>query len=155
MMIEQQNYYGEPPENNIDRDSIVSNFIEIKFSNPNKTITDSFLVVKETLSRIGILSKQKNTLYQSCHILHKKGKYYIVHFKELFSLDGKPTTITSDDILRRNKIANLLESWGLCVIVNKDVCDVDDVETPIRVNIISHKDKDKYNFVTKYNIGNK
>jgi len=116
---------------------------------------DDFLKVRETLTRIGVASKKDRTLYQSCHILHKQGKYYIVHFKELFALDGKPTDITENDLSRRNAIAKLLQDWGLVTIVN-----VAQSETPTpiflsQVKIISHKEKEDWDLVPKYNIGKK
>jgi hypothetical protein len=116
---------------------------------------DDFLKVRETLTRIGVASKKDKTLFQSCHILHKRGQYYIVHFKELFALDGKPTDITENDLSRRNAIANLLEDWGLIKIVNKS-----QTETPVpiflsQVKIISHKEKNEWQLTPKYNIGKK
>lgn len=115
---------------------------------------DDFLKVRETLTRIGVASKKDKTLYQSCHILHKQGKYYIVHFKELFSLDGKPTDISENDIARRNTIVNLLQDWDLLNIVNPKK-----VEEPVvslsQVKILSHKEKDEWQLVPKYNIGKK
>jgi hypothetical protein len=116
---------------------------------------DDFLKVRETLTRIGVASKKDKTLFQSCHILHKRGQYYIVHFKELFALDGKPTDITENDLSRRNAIANLLEDCGLIKIVNKT-----QTETPppiflSQVKIISHKEKNEWQLVPKYNIGAK
>ena len=116
---------------------------------------DDFLKVRETLTRIGVASKKDRTLYQSCHILHKQGKYYIVHFKELFALDGKPTDITENDLSRRNAIAKLLQEWGLVIIVN-----VAQSEVPVpiflsQVKIISHKEKEDWDLVPKYNIGKK
>lgn len=116
---------------------------------------DDFLKVRETLSRIGVASKKDRTLYQSCHILHKQGRYYIVHFKELFALDGKPTDITENDLSRRNAIAKLLQDWELVKIV-----DAKSIQTPepiflSQVKIISHKEKDEWNLVPKYNIGKK
>ena len=116
---------------------------------------DDFLKVRETLTRIGVASKKDKTLYQSCHILHKQGHYYIVHFKELFALDGKPTDISENDLSRRNAIAKLLEDWGLIEIVNKR-----QIETPepiflSQVKIISHKEKGEWELVPKYNIGKK
>jgi len=116
---------------------------------------DDFLKVRETLTRIGVASKKDKTLYQSCHILHKRGQYYVVHFKELFALDGKETDITDNDLSRRNAIANLLEDWGLLKIVNKDQTST---PTPIflsQVKIISHKEKNDWQLVPKYNIGGK
>jgi hypothetical protein len=117
--------------------------------------SDDFLKVRETLTRIGVASKKDNTLYQSCHILHKRGKYYIVHFKELFALDGKETDLTENDLSRRNAIVNLLEDWGLVKIVDKKQTEV---PVPIflsPVKIISHKEKSDWQLVPKYNIGKK
>lgn len=116
---------------------------------------DDFLKVRETLTRIGVASKKDKILYQSCHILHKQGHYYIVHFKELFALDGKPTDISENDLSRRNAITKLLEDWGLVEIVNKK-----QVETPepiflSQVKIISHKEKNEWELIPKYNIGKK
>jgi hypothetical protein len=116
---------------------------------------DDFLKVRETLTRIGVASKKDRTLYQSCHILHKQGKYYIVHFKELFALDGKPTDISENDLSRRNAIAKLLSDWGLIGIVDKNK-----VENPppiflSQIKILSHKEKDDWELVPKYNIGKK
>jgi hypothetical protein len=117
--------------------------------------TDDFLKVRETLTRIGVASKKDKTLYQSCHILHKQGKYYIVHFKELFALDGKPTDLTENDLSRRNAIAKLLQDWGLIKVVVPT-----QIETPIpifisQIKIISHKEKNEWQLVPKYNIGSK
>jgi len=115
---------------------------------------DDFLKVRETLTRIGVSSRKEKVLYQSCHILHKQGKYYIVHFKELFALDGKISTITENDIQRRNAIANLLEEWGLIKIVNYDI--VEHNMAPIhQIKIISFKEKDDWELIAKYNIGKK
>ena len=113
---------------------------------------DDFLKVRETLTRIGVASKKDNTLYQSCHILHKQGKYYVVHFKELFALDGKPTDLTENDLSRRNAIAKLLQDWGLIKIVNQA-----QIETPppifiSQIKIISHKEKYDWQLVPKYPI---
>ena len=116
---------------------------------------DDFLKVRETLTRIGVASKKDNILYQSCHILHKQGKYYIVHFKELFALDGKPTDITENDLARRNAIVNLLEDWGLLKVVNKEQTQT---PTPIflsQIKILSHKEKGEWQLTPKYNIGKK
>ena len=115
---------------------------------------DDFLKVKETLTRIGLASTRDNTLYQSCHILHKKGKYYIAHFKELFALDGKPSDITENDIARRNTIANLLEEWELIDIVLKEQTQEPTVSLS-QVKIIPYKEKYQWNLVSKYNIGKK
>jgi hypothetical protein len=115
---------------------------------------DDFLKIRETLTRIGIASRKDRSLYQSCHILHKRGKYYIVHFKELFALDGKDTNFNENDQGRRNTIANLLAEWGLLSLV--DVNKSAEVTVPLgQVKIISHKDKSEWNLVAKYNIGNK
>jgi hypothetical protein len=116
---------------------------------------DDFLKVRETLTRIGVASKKDRTLFQSCHILHKKGQYYVVHFKELFALDGKPTDISENDLSRRNAIVNLLEDWGLVKVVNKKQTET---PTPIflsQVKILSHKEKNDWQLVPKYNIGKK
>lgn len=115
---------------------------------------DDFLKVRETLTRIGLASKKDNTLYQSCHILHKQGKYYIVHFKELFALDGKETDLTENDIARRNTIVNLLAQWELIKIVNPDQTK-DPIVSMSQVKIIPYKEKDDWNLVTKYSIGKK
>ena len=128
---------------------VIDSLVEVELEQP-----DDFLKVKETLTRIGVASKKDNTLYQSCHILHKQGKYYIVHFKELFSLDGKPSNFSENDEARRNAIVKLLEEWNLINIVNKDV--IEQLVVPIsQLKIISYKDKDNWNLVAKYNIGNK
>ena len=116
---------------------------------------DDFLKVRETLTRIGVASKKEKILYQSCHILHKQGKYYIVHFKELFALDGKPTDLTDNDLSRRNAIANLLEDWGLVTLVNKDSTTVPEPIFLSQIKILSHKEKGDWQLVPKYNIGNK
>jgi hypothetical protein len=115
---------------------------------------DDFLKVRETLTRIGVASKKEKILYQSCHILHKQGKYYITHFKELFSLDGKPTDITDNDLARRNTVANLLEDWELLKIVNKEQTKEPTVSLS-QVKIISHKEKADWELIPKYNIGKK
>lgn len=115
---------------------------------------EDFLKVRETLTRIGVASRKDRTLYQSCHILHKQGKYYIVHFKELFALDGKPTNFAEEDIARRNTIANLLTEWGLITLV--DPIKTEEPVAPLsQIKIISYKDKDAWELVTKYNIGKK
>ena len=127
----------------------ISKFVEVELGEE-----DDFLKVRETLTRIGVSSRKERILYQSCHILHKQGRYYIVHFKELFSLDGKPSNISENDIQRRNTIANLLEQWGLVKILNPSI--VKDNMAPIhQIKIIAFKDKDDWDLVTKYNIGKK
>jgi len=112
---------------------------------------DDFLKIRETLSRIGVASRKEKKLYQSCHILHKQGKYYIVHFKELFALDGKQTNLSENDIARRNRIATLLCDWGL-VDINGET----DIIAPLsQIKIISFKEKNDWLLETKYNIGKK
>ena len=113
---------------------------------------DDFLKVRETLSRIGVASRKNKTLFQSCHILHKQGKYYIVHFKELFALDGKDTNISENDIARRNTIANLLSDWGLINVMGKSVVDAAPLS---QIKVISFKEKNEWLLETKYNIGKK
>jgi hypothetical protein len=125
----------------------INELIEVQLSEK-----DDFLKVRETLTRIGIASKKEPKLFQSCHILHKQGHYYVVHFKELFALDGKPTNFSEEDIGRRNTIANLLSEWGLVKLVNPEKSSKP--LTPINlIKIIAFKDKDKWELVTKYNIG--
>jgi hypothetical protein len=127
----------------------LNQLVEVRLKNP-----EDFLKIKETLSRIGLASKKENTLYQSCHILHKQGKYYIVHFKELFLLDGKDSTLAEGDLARRNRIVNLLEEWELLDIVNID--QTKELICPLnQIKIIAFKDKNQWNLVTKYTIGNK
>ena len=127
----------------------INQLVEVRLKN-----AEDFLKVRETLSRIGLASKKENTLYQSCHILHKQGKYYIVHFKELFLLDGKESSLIEGDIARRNRIIHLLDEWELIEIV-----DYDKIEDPIaplnQIKIIPFKEKDQWNLVTKYTIGSK
>ena len=125
-----------------------------KFIEVNLNEQDDFLKVRETLTRIGVSSRKEKVLYQSCHILHKQGKYYIVHFKELFALDGKPSNISENDIQRRNAIANLLEEWGLVTILNKELMK-DNIAPLHQVKIISFKEKNDWDLITKYNIGKK
>ena len=115
---------------------------------------DDFLKVRETLTRIGVSSRKEKVLYQSCHILHKQGQYYIVHFKELFALDGKPSNISENDIQRRNAIANLLEEWGLVKILNRKLLE-DNIAPLHQIKIISFKEKDDWELIAKYNIGKK
>ena len=127
----------------------INSFIEIKLKKE-----DDFLKIKETLTRIGVASKKDKTLYQSCHILHKQGRYYIVHFKELFALDGKPSNFSEGDIARRNTIVNLLKEWGLVDIVIST-----STESPIspisQIKVLPHKEKNVWELVAKYNIGKK
>ena len=112
---------------------------------------DDFLKVRETLSRIGVASRKEKTLYQSCHILHKQGKYYIVHFKELFALDGKDTNLSENDIARRNTITNLLNDWGLIEVKG----DLEPMAPLSQIKILSFREKDEWTLETKYNIGAK
>ena len=112
---------------------------------------DDFLKVRETLSRIGVASRKERKLYQSCHILHKQGRYYIVHFKELFALDGKKTNLSENDIARRNTIANLLRDWGLINIIGE----VADVAPLSQIKVLSFSEKNEWTLETKYNIGKK
>jgi hypothetical protein len=114
---------------------------------------DNFLKVRETLTRIGIASKKDNTLYQSCHILHKQGRYFIVHFKELFALDGKDSNITSGDIERRNAIAGLLQDWDLLKIVQSSKAE--QKASLSQIKVVAFKEKNDWNLVAKYNIGKK
>ena len=121
--------------------------LEVQLNTP-----DDFLKVRETLTRIGVASRKDNTLYQSCHILHKQGRYFITHFKELFLLDGKPSNLTLNDIERRNTVATLLSDWGLISFVDERQAED---KAPLRqIKIISFKDKDQWNLCPKYNIGN-
>ena len=114
---------------------------------------DDFLKIRETLTRIGVSSRKENKLYQSCHILHKRGKYYIVHFKELFALDGLKTDISENDIGRRNSIVGLLEEWELLDIVDYDKCE--EPITPLnQIKILPYKEKDEWELCPKYHIGN-
>lgn len=124
-----------------------ASMLEVTLNEP-----DDFLKVRETLTRIGVASRKDRKLYQSCHILHKQGRYFIVHFKELFVLDGKPSTITENDIQRRNTIAVLLADWGL-VTINSTEQAKD--RAPLRqIKVISHKERDEWELCPKYNIGN-
>ena len=122
--------------------------LEITLAEP-----DNFLKVRETLTRIGIASKKDNTLYQSCHILHKQGRYFIVHVKELFALDGKDSNITSGDIERRNAIAGLLQDWDLLKIVNTSKAE--QKASLSQIKVVAFKEKNEWNLVAKYNIGKK
>jgi len=122
--------------------------LEVSLNEP-----DDFLKVRETLTRIGVASRKDSILYQSCHILHKQGRYFITHFKELFLLDGKPSNLMENDLQRRNTVATLLSDWGLITIVNSEQAKD---KAPLRqIKIISYKDKDKWELCPKYNIGTK
>ena len=132
------------PEVNWSQDQM----IEVTLNEP-----DDFLKVRETLTRIGVASRKEKKIYQSCHILHKQGKYYIVHFKELFALDGKHANLTVNDVQRRNRIINLLSDWGLITIVNPD--SAVDVAPLNQIKVLSYKDKGDWILESKYNIGKK
>ena len=114
---------------------------------------DDFLKIRETLSRIGVASRKERKLYQSCHILHKQGKYFIVHFKELFALDGKHANLTQNDVQRRNRIVQLLADWGLVDIMNVEK--IQDIAPLNQIKVLSYKDKGDWILETKYNIGSK
>ena len=122
--------------------------IEVSLNEP-----DDFLKVRETLTRIGVASRKEKKIYQSCHILHKQGRYFLVHFKELFALDGKHANLTTNDIQRRNRIAQLLVDWGLVGIVSADI--IQDVAPLNQIKVLSYKDKGDWILETKYNIGSK
>ena len=123
------------------------NMIEILLSEP-----DDFLKVRETLTRIGVASRKEKKLYQSCHILHKQGKYFIVHFKELFALDGKRANLTHNDVQRRNRIIQLLSDWGLITTAIDEKLDIAPLN---QIKVISYKEKGEWSLETKYNIGKK
>ena len=122
--------------------------VEVSLSEP-----DDFLKVRETLTRIGVASRKEKKLYQSCHILHKRGRYFIVHFKELFALDGKRANLTINDVQRRNRISQLLADWGLISILNVD--QIADIAPLNQIKVLSYKDKGDWILETKYNIGRK
>lgn len=126
----------------------VDSMLEITLPEP-----DNFLKVRETLTRIGVASRKDKTLYQSCHILHKQGRYFIVHFKELFALDGKESNLTIGDIERRNTIANLLSDWGLLKIVHP--AKAEQRVSLSQIKVVTFKEKDDWSLVAKYNIGKK
>jgi len=125
-----------------------SKMVEVTLNEP-----DDFLKVRETLTRIGVASRKEKKIYQSCHILHKQGRYFLVHFKELFALDGKHANLTINDVQRRNRIAQLLVDWGLVGIVNAD--SIQDVAPLNQIKVLSYKDKGDWILETKYNIGSK
>lgn len=125
-----------------------SDMVEVALGQP-----DDFLKIRETLTRIGVASRKERKLYQSCHILHKQGKYYIVHFKELFALDGKKTNLSLNDVQRRNRIIQLLSDWGLLEVVSTEK--IEDVAPLNQIKVLSFKDKDDWNLESKYNIGRK
>ena len=122
--------------------------IEVSLDEP-----DDFLKVRETLTRIGVASRKEKKLYQSCHILHKQGKYYIVHFKELFALDGKHANITVNDVQRRNRIIKLLQDWGLVTVLTQE--NITDIAPLNQIKVLAYKEKSEWVFKQKYNIGKK
>lgn len=129
--------------------NLIEKMIEVRLKQE-----DGFLKIKETLTRIGVASRKDQTLYQSCHILHKQGKYYIVHFKELFALDGKPSNFADDDVARRNTIANLLAEWDLIELVEPEKSK-DPVALISQIKVLPFKEKGEWELVAKYNIGKK
>ena len=122
--------------------------VEISLNEP-----DDFLKVRETLTRIGVASRKEKKIYQSCHILHKQGRYFLVHFKELFALDGKHANLTSNDVQRRNRIAQLLSDWGLVEVLNTD--QIKDIAPLNQIKVLAYRDKGDWILETKYNIGAK
>ena len=122
--------------------------VEISLNEP-----DDFLKVRETLTRIGVASRKEKKIYQSCHILHKQGRYFLVHFKELFALDGKHANLTSNDVQRRNRIAQLLSDWGLVGVLNTD--QIKDIAPLNQIKVLAYRDKGDWILETKYNIGSK
>ena len=136
-MSEDQEYNWSPDQ-----------MIEVTLKEP-----DDFLKVRETLTRIGVASRKEKKIYQSCHILHKQGKYYIVHFKELFALDGKRANLFINDVQRRNRIAQLLSDWGLVNVVTTS--DIEDAAPLSQIKVLSYKDKSEWTLESKYNIGKK
>jgi len=122
--------------------------IEVTLNEP-----DDFLKVRETLTRIGVASRKEKKIYQSCHILHKQGRYYIVHFKELFALDGKHANLTQNDVQRRNRIIQLLSDWGLITVLNAD--NITDIAPLNQIKVLAYKEKGEWILETKYNIGKK
>ena len=139
-------------------ENILENSIEVKNWTPNDMLEvslnepDDFLKIRETLTRIGVASRKDQKLFQSCHILHKQGRYFIVHFKELFLLDGKPSNLIENDLERRNTIATLLSDWGLVTILNEEVAQ--DCAPLRQIKIIPYKEKTQWELCPKYNIGN-
>jgi hypothetical protein len=125
-----------------------TDMVEVVLTEP-----DDFLKVRETLTRIGVASRKERKLYQSCHILHKQGRYYIVHFKELFALDGKKTNLSLNDVQRRNRIAKLLSDWGLISVVQEER--IEDLAPLNQIKVLAFKEKDDWSLESKYNIGRK
>ena len=125
-----------------------SDMVEVSLAEP-----DDFLKVRETLTRIGVASRKEKKIYQSCHILHRQGRYYIVHFKELFALDGKHTNLSLNDVQRRNRIIQLLSDWGLITVVTPEK--IEDVAPLNQIKVLAFKEKDEWTLESKYNIGRK
>ena len=136
-MSEDQEYNWSPDQ-----------MIEVTLKEP-----DDFLKVRETLTRIGVASRKEKKIYQSCHILHKQGRYFIVHFKELFALDGKHANLTQNDVQRRNRIIQLLSDWGLVTVLNVDK--ITDIAPLNQIKVLAYKEKNEWILETKYNIGKK
>ena len=128
---------------------LIDSLIEVKIAEE-----EDFLKIKETLTRIGVASRKEKKLYQSCHIFHKQGRYFIVHFKEMFTIDGKPSNFSEEDKARRNKIISLLQDWGLLRVVESDKIS-DPQASMSQIKIINHKEKDEWTLETKYNMGRK
>jgi hypothetical protein len=128
---------------------MLDSLVEVTISND-----DDFLKIRETLTRIGVSSRKTKTIFQSCHILHKQGRYYIVHFKELFALDGKPSNFGEEDKARRNTIANLISEWGLVKLVDENKTK-EPVAPLSQIKVLPYREKDEWNLVAKYNIGKK
>jgi hypothetical protein len=127
-------------------DWTIEKMVEIELAKP-----DDFLKIKETLTRVGIASAKNHTLYQTANILHKRGKYYIIHFKEIFLLEGRKSTLTLNDVARRNRIISLLADWGLCKVVEPNsIATKSDMGS---IKVVAHRDKDQWTFVTKYHLG--
>ncbi len=126
----------------------IDKMVEIKLGQP-----DDFLKIKETLTRIGIASKKEKKLYQTVHILFKRGKYYLIHFKEIFNIEGKPSTMTLDDVARRNRIISLIEDWGLCAVVNPEM--IVNKASMISIKVVPYKERSQYTLISKYTLGKK
>ncbi len=133
---------------NILYDWSIDKMVEVKLSQP-----DDFLKIKETLTRIGIASKKDKTLYQTCHILHKRSKYYIISFKEIFNIEGKPSTLTLEDVARRNRIVSLLDDWGLCEVINHEL--IANKSSMSSIKVVPYREKDAWTLVSKYQLGKK
>lgn len=133
---------------NILYDWSIDKMVEVKLNQP-----DDFLKIKETLTRIGIASKKDKTLYQTCHILHKRSKYYIISFKEIFNIEGKPSTLTLEDVARRNRIVSLLDDWGLCQVITPDL--IANKASMSSIKVVPYREKDTWNLISKYQLGKK